>query len=184
MTTKSAITLAALLAASGLIAGCDYGAPASASTRQDAAVRSELECARVVDPAGYNQGPLTTNLAVAYLTDTRLAGAAGIASGRPAHAVTRTLDSVAVELMGYSGNKLSDDAQAYALAEENYNPDGPVDTSYARTLDGSILALQRDCPDGMKLGDQWRSAGPYDGVPSVGGYSGVPSASGSPSAGG
>ena len=38
---------------------------------------------------------------------------------------------MAVELMGYSGSKLSDDAQAFAVAEENYNPDGPVDASYA-----------------------------------------------------
>jgi hypothetical protein len=66
---------------------------------------------------------------------------------------------MAVELIGYSGSRLSDDAQAFAVAEENYHPDGPVDASYAQGLDRDILALQRDCPDGMRLGRQWRAGG-------------------------
>jgi hypothetical protein len=65
---------------------------------------------------------------------------------------------MAVELMGYSGSKLSGDAEAFAQAEENYNPDGPVDISYARRLNKDILALQRDCPDGLRLGRQRRNA--------------------------
>ena len=63
---------------------------------------------------------------------------------------------MAVELMGYSGSRLSDDAEAFAQAELNYNPDGPVETSFARPLEVDIAALERDCPDGMRLGRQWR----------------------------
>jgi hypothetical protein len=55
---------------------------------------------------------------------------------------------MAVELIGHRGNKLSGDAQAFALDELNYNPDGPVEKAYARPLAADIAALQRDCPDG------------------------------------
>ncbi len=113
-----------------------------------------------MDTTGYKDGPLTTDLAVASLTEMQLAGgAASINRGRPTGADTRTLDTMAVELMGYSGSRLSDDAQAFAVAEENYNPDGPVDTSYARSLDTDIVALERDCPGGMRLGLRWRGPG-------------------------
>jgi hypothetical protein len=160
MTTKSAITAAALLAAtglaaSGLIGGCDYGTPAAA-----AAVSNVLRCGSVVDSTGYKQGPLTANLAVALLTDLRAGGgAADTPGGRPASAHTSTLDTMAVELMGYSGSRLSADAEAFAVAELNYHPGGPVDASYARRLDTGILGLQRDCPDGMRLGLRWRRGG-------------------------
>jgi hypothetical protein len=162
MTTKSAIALAALLVAAGTIAGCDYGNPSGDS--QAAAAGNVLECGSVVDPAGYNRGPLTTDLAVAFLTGTRLAGGAatmssGLPGGGPSGADTSTLDTMAVELMGYSGSRLSDDAQAFAVAELNYNPGGPVDASYAGTVAGDILALQRDCPDGLRLGLRWRQGG-------------------------
>ncbi len=66
---------------------------------------------------------------------------------------------MAVELMGYSGSRLSDDAEAFAVAELNYNPGGPVDASYAPPLDEDILGLQRDCPDGARLGLRWKRAG-------------------------
>jgi hypothetical protein len=161
MTTRSAITLAVVLAtfgltASGLIAGCGYGSPAAVGGRA-AAAGNVLRCGSVVDSTGYKQGPLTTDLAVAFLTHLQLTGgAADIPSGRPTSADTSTLDTMAVELMGYSGSRLSDDAEAFAVAELNYNPGGPVDTSYAQGLDTDILALQRDCPDGMRLGAQWR----------------------------
>ena len=161
MTTRSAVTLAVVLAtsgltAAGLIAGCGYGSPAAGGGRA-AAAGSVLRCDSVVDATGYEQGPLTTNLAVAFLTQLGLTGGArGIPSGRPTSADTSTLDTMAVELMGYSGSRLSDDAEAFAVAEMNYDPAGQVDTSYVPQLDTEILALQRDCPDGMKLGAQWR----------------------------
>ena len=66
---------------------------------------------------------------------------------------------MAGELMGYSGSKLSDDAAAFAHDEEDYNPEGPIDISYAQPLDNDIVALGRDCPDGEKLGLQWRNGG-------------------------
>jgi hypothetical protein len=161
MTTKSAIALAALLVAAGTTAGCDYGTPAGGPA---AGAGNVLRCGSVVDAAGYNRGPLTTDLAVAFLTGTRLAGgAATVSSGPPAGppggADTSTLDTMAVELMGYSGSRLSDDAQAFAVAELNYNPGGPVDASYAGPLARDILALQRDCPDGLRLGLLWRQGG-------------------------
>ena len=166
MPTRSAITLAALLAASGLavaglIAAGDYGTPPAAAT-----VSNVLRCGTVVDPTGYHRGPLTASLAVALLTGTRLtagarltAGVAGIPGGRPTRADASTLDTMAVELMGYSGSRLSADAEAFAVDELNYDPDGQVDASYARRVDADILGLQRDCPDGARLGLRWKRAG-------------------------
>lgn len=153
--------LAALLAVAGfvagVIAGCDYGVP---SAGPGPAPRNILTCGRVVDPTGYKQGPLTANLAIASLTAMPLAaGTAGIAGGKPASADAGTLDTMAVELMGYSGTRLAADAQAFAATEFRYNPDGPVDTAYAGPLDQNIRALQRDCPSGLRLGLRWRRAG-------------------------
>jgi hypothetical protein len=161
MTTKPAIALVLLLAASGMIAGCDAGTgPVALTGSQAASLSNVLTCGTVVDATGYKDGPLTTDLAIAYLTEMQLGdGVADIPRGTPTSADTYTLDTMAVELMGYSGSRLSDDAEAFALAEENYNPDGPVDASYAQGLNGDILALQRDCPDAMKVGRQWRSDG-------------------------
>jgi hypothetical protein len=130
-----------------LIAGCDHGVPADGGV----AARNILTCGRVVDSTGYKQGPLTADLAIASLTAMPLA-----AGGRPTSADVDTLDTMAVELMGYSGTRLADDAQAFAVTEFNYHPAGPVDAAYARPLDQSIRALQRDCPDGMRLGLRWR----------------------------
>lgn len=159
MTSKRAIIVVASLVASGMIAGCDYGVPAAASGGT-AAPGNVLRCSSVVDSTGYKHGPLTTDLAVAYLTDMQLTGGgARISRGKPTAADTSTLDTTAVELMGFSGSKLSGDAEAFAQAELNYNPDGPVYTSYARPLDLAILLLQRDCPDGAQLGRQWRAGG-------------------------
>jgi hypothetical protein len=161
MTAKTVSVLAAVLAVAGLIAGviagCDYGVPSAAP---GPAPRNILTCDRVVDATGYKQGPLTANLAIAALTAMPLAaGPAGSAGGKPTSADADTLDTMAVELMGYSGTRLAADAQAFAVTEFNYNPAGPVDTAYARPLDQSIRALQRDCPRGLRLGLRWRRAG-------------------------
>lgn len=160
MMTRPAITLTALLgaaalAAAGVIAGGDYGVPAGHGG--DAAAVRTLHCGSVVDSTGYRQGPLTASLAVASLTAMPLAGApASVSGGPPAGAYATTLDTMAVELMGYSGTKLADDAQAFAASEVGYNPAGPVDPSYARPLGEYIRALQRDCPGGARLGLRWR----------------------------
>jgi hypothetical protein len=161
MKSKYVIALVPLLVAAGLSAGCDSGFdPAAAGKSPAAAAGSVLKCGSVVDSTGYMHGPLTTDLAIASLTEMQLAGGqAAIPRRAPTSADTGTLDTMAVELIGYSGSRLSDDAQAFAVAEENYHPDGPVDASYAQGLDRDILALQRDCPDGMRLGRQWRAGG-------------------------
>jgi hypothetical protein len=158
--TRSAIALAVLLAgtalvAVGLVAAGDYGVPAG----DGAAAARALHCGSIVDPAGYRQGPLTASLAVASLTAMPFAGgAAGAPGSKPTGADVTALDTIAVELMGYSGSRLADDAQAFAEAEVNYNPNGPVDVSYARPLGQAIRALQRDCPGGTRLGLRWRRA--------------------------
>jgi hypothetical protein len=134
-------------------AGCDYGAPA---TGRGGAAGNLLTCGRVVDPTGYKQGPLTVDLAVASLTAMPLAlGTAGIPGGRPTSADVNTLDTMAVELMGYSGTRLADDAQAFAVTEFDYHPAGPIDASYTQSLGQNIRALQRDCPGGTRLGQRW-----------------------------
>ena len=156
MRTKRTIVVVPLLAACGAVAGC-------ASTPTPAAPASNpITCGTVVDSTGYLGGPLTPGLAIASLvTMLRTGGAVRILKGTPSSTETGTLDVMAVELIGYSGNKLSTDAEAFAEAEVDYNPDGPVETSFARPLEGDIATLGRDCPDGMRLGRQWRdSAGP------------------------
>jgi hypothetical protein len=135
-----------------VIAGCGYRVPAGGG---GIAAPNILTCGRIVDSTGYKRGPLTADLAIASLTAVPLA-AAGIAGGRPTTADVHTLDTMAVELMGYSGTRLADDAQAFAVAEFNYHLSGPVDAAYARPLDQNIRALQRDCPGGMRLGLRWR----------------------------
>lgn len=159
MTLKYAIALVLSLAGSCVIAGCGSGTgPGAVGDGNPASPGVVLKCHSVVDSTGYKNGPLTADLAIASLIRMQLvSGAASIPRGRPTAADTSTLDIMAVELMGYSGSELSDDAQAFAVAEENYNPDGPVDTSYARALNRDIVALGRDCPAGLRLGRQWRA---------------------------
>jgi len=143
MSSKRRAALVPLLAAGGLVAGC-----ASIPTPA-AAVSNAITCGSVVDPTGYQGGPLTPGRAVQSLTAMlRDGGSARIPRGTPSSADTSTLDLMAVELIGYWGNKLSSDAEDFAEAEFNYNPDGPVEAGYARGLDRDIGALQRDCPPG------------------------------------
>lgn len=133
--------LALLLAMGGAVAGCASN-PAPATPASTA-----ITCTTVVDATGQQGGPLTPHLAIRSLAAMlRGGGEARIHRGRPDGADASTLDVMAVELMGHRGNKLSADAQDFAQAELNYNPDGPVETAYARPLDDDIRALQRDCP--------------------------------------
>lgn len=146
MRAKSAAALLPLLVACGVTAGCASGGGPVAR------VSEVLSCGRVVDAdaTGYLSGPLTAGRAIALLSGLRHAdGATRIPTGKLTKADRGTLDLMAVELMGYSGSKLSDDAEAFARAELRYSPDGsPVDTSYARPLEGGIAAMERDCPPG------------------------------------
>jgi len=157
MAVKSAVTLVLPLVAVGVLAGCASGAgPAAVGGAPPPAPDVVLQCGSVLDPTGYKNGPLTTDLVVASLTQMQLAGGTvRIPRGRPTSSDTSTLDTMSVELMGYAGNKLSDDAEAFAVAEFNYDPEGPVDDSYARPLEADIRALESDCPEGARLGRQW-----------------------------
>lgn len=154
MRSKYAMALVPSLIASGMIAGCASSpGPTVADLTSNA-----LTCSTVVDSTGYRDGPLTVGLAIAELTDMQLSdGSVDIPRGRPTAADTDLLDTMSVELVGYSGSKLSADATAFVIAEDNYNPEGPVETAYAKPLDDDIVALQRDCPAATALGQQWRA---------------------------
>ena len=102
MRTKSTIVLVPLLAVCGTLAGCASVPPPAAPAS------NPITCGTLVDPTGYLGGPLTPGLAIASLTAMlRTGGAASIPKGTPSSAETSTLDVMAVELMGYSGSKLS-----------------------------------------------------------------------------
>jgi len=154
MGNKYALALVPSLVASGMIAGC---APGPGPTAADL-TSNALTCSTVVDSTGYRDGPLSVGLAIAELTEMQLTdGSVDIPRGRPSAADTNMLDTMSVELVGYSGNKLSSDATAFAIAEDNYNPEGPVETAYVGPLDADISALQADCPAATALGQQWRA---------------------------
>jgi len=154
MKSKYAVALVPSLIASAVIAGCASSpGPAAAELTSNA-----LTCSTVVDSTGYRNGPLSVGLAIAELTDMQLTdGSVNLPRGRPSAADTGLLDTMSVELVGYSGSTLSADATAFVIAEDNYNPEGPVETAYARPLDDDIAALQRDCPAATALGEQWRT---------------------------
>lgn len=186
MATKQSIVLVSMLLAAGVIAACgtsseptasrhvvstvssptdsptasDSGSPSAPVSSPAAPVSDALACGSVLDPTGYKNGPLTTNVVVAFLTDMGLTdGVANIPSGTPSSADTNILDTMAMELANYSGNQLSADAEQFSQDERSYNPDGPVDTSYAQPLLQDVLALERDCPQGTTMGEQWRNKG-------------------------
>ena len=145
MRANGAIALLPLLVACGVTAGCSSDGPARVH------VSNALNCGRVVDQdnTGYLGGPLTAKRAIALLAKVqRSGGAARIHAGKLNAADRTTLDIVAVDLLGYSGNKLSDDAGAFARSELSYSPHagGSVDKSYARPLESSIAVLAKDCP--------------------------------------
>ena len=144
---KAAIALLPLLVASGLTAGCSSGAAPALP------VSNSLSCGRVVDQdnTGYLGGPLTAGREIALLTGLeRAGGAARISAGTLDAADRGILDLAGIDLLGYSGSKLSTDATAFAQAELSYsaNSDDPVDTSYARPLESGIAVLAKDCPSG------------------------------------
>jgi hypothetical protein len=157
MRARCAIALVPLLVAGGVTAGCSPAA--SPVVRASAA----LSCGSVLDPdpSGYFGGPLTTGGAVALLSAVqRSEGKAGIAKGTLSSHDRRTLDTLAAELVGFAGNKLSSDAAKFASAEVNYSPAGlPVVTAYARSLEVDIAALERDCPSRNEPGVQRPSGG-------------------------
>ena len=147
MRAKGVIALLPFLVASGVTAGCSTGAAPVVP------VSNALTCGRVVDQdnTGYLGGPLTAGREIALLTGLeRAGGAARISAGKLDATDRATLDLVGIDLLGYSGSKLSNDATAFAQAELSYsaNSGDPVDTSYARPLESGIAVLAKDCPAG------------------------------------
>jgi hypothetical protein len=133
--------------------GSPAGSPAAPASRM-------LACTTVLDPAGYDNGPLTTNIAIAFLTYLQLTRwAANIPKGTPGESDINILVTMSTELENYSGSSLSTDAEQFVLDEQAYNPDGPITVSYAQPLKNDISALMRDCPDGAKLGLNWHNEG-------------------------
>jgi len=85
--------------------------------------------------------------------DTELTdGPVNIPAGTPSSDDTNILDTMATGPGSYSGNQLSTDAEQYSQDEQDYNPDGTVDTAYAQPLMQDIIALERDCPQGAEMG--------------------------------
>lgn len=115
-------------------------------------------CSTVLDPTGYNNGPLDVNRAIGFLTAMLLFdGIGNITDGTPSADDAQILDNMAAEFGGIGqGDKLADDASQFASDEQSYDPDNPssVDLAYAHPLISDILALQRDCPAGEQLGIQ------------------------------
>jgi hypothetical protein len=158
MRARGAIALLPLLVACGVTAGCSPGDPTVPRASQ------VLNCGRVVDEdaSGYLGGPLTAERAIGLLIAVqRSGGAARIPTGKLSGPDRSTLYIVAVDLIGYSGSKLSDDATAFARAELSYDPDSgaPVDTSYGRSVELGINALARDCPYRLAPGVQRTDGG-------------------------
>jgi hypothetical protein len=118
-----------------------------------------LTCSSVLDPNGYDNGPLTTSIAIAYLTYLQLTRWASIPRGKPGVSDVNILVTMAAELANYSGDSLSADAEQFFLDEQGYNPHGPIAVFYAQPLKNDISALMRDCPDGAKLGLRWHDEG-------------------------
>lgn len=175
MRIKPPLLLAPLLAVS-LAAGCGSSSSSgsSSSTSPEAISSADpaatvsgsapasrvLTCSSVLDPHGYDNGPLTANTAIGYLAYLQLTNwAPDIPKGTPTDSDINILVTMAGELQNYSGSSLSTDAEHFILDEEGYNPDGPVTVSYAQPLKNDISALMRDCPDGAKLGLKWHNEG-------------------------
>lgn len=147
---------------SGWLAGCDAAATkraaeyAASSPSPTTPFRPEtLTCTTVVDSTGYSNGPLTTDRAVGFLTAMLVIdGLGNIMGGTPSASDAQILDTMASDLRNYQGNKLSDDAAQFYSDETSYNPDNAasVDLAYAHPLVSDILALQRDCPAGTRMG--------------------------------
>lgn len=117
-----------------------------------------MSCTTVVDPAGYRNGPLDVNRAVAFLTVMLTEdGLVNIPAGTPSADDAQILDSMASVLTGPTpGSQLSTDAAQFSADELAYNPDNAasVNLAEAHPLISDIEALQHDCPAGLKEGAQ------------------------------
>lgn len=146
---------------------CPGDDPAPATT----APAAQMSCTTVLDPNGYQNGPLTVDRAIGFLSAMLLEdGITDIPTGTPSADDATILDDMATELgtenvtineNQMAQNKLLTDAQQFQMDEQGYNPDNPstVDLAEAQPLINDILALQKDCPAGLKMGVQMSQDG-------------------------
>lgn len=66
--------------------------------------------------------------------------------GTPSNDDTTILEAAALDLENYSGTQLANDASQFVSDEQNYNPSGPVDDTYASAVQADIRTLLKDCP--------------------------------------
>jgi predicted small lipoprotein YifL len=109
-----------------------------------------LTCSTVVDQGG--NGLTGTNLTAQHVIadlETMLL-ADGIRNlepgGTPSADDATILDATALDLENYSGTQLANDASQFVSDEQNYDPSGPVDDTYATVVQADIRALLKDCP--------------------------------------
>lgn len=123
-----------------------------------------MACSTIVDPTGYENGPLSVERAIAFLDVVLTDDALNLSSGNASNDDLRLLDEMASELMGPTlGSKLATDATQFVTDEQSYNPGqtdfGPEDTSYATAMEGDILTLDKDCPGAVHMAQQMRASG-------------------------
>jgi hypothetical protein len=146
-------------------------APASAAAEPSSALGGPqtLACSTVVDsdpsenglsPSalradGFNPDALTAVQVIGLLEAMTLTdGVASITEGTPTSTDTMILGAGAVDLMNYQGTQLASDAAQYSADEESYDPEGPVDASFASAVLADIQALAKDCPRSLKWADR------------------------------
>jgi hypothetical protein len=118
-------------------------------------------CETVLDPNGWNNGPLTEVRAigiVAAVLDTDFTGLIeGTLSDTEMHLLNLVGDAFKVEQPNSSG-QLGQDSLNYANDESSYangNGDtGPQDTAYAGQVSKDLIVLVKDCPHAYKLGKE------------------------------
>jgi excisionase family DNA binding protein len=101
---------------------------------------------------GFNPSALTAEQIIGLLEAmTETDGLVNITQGTPTSTDTTILDAADQDLLNYStSNQLGTDADQFASDEQSYDPDGPVNISYASALLADIRALMGDCPQALK----------------------------------
>jgi hypothetical protein len=143
------VTILVLVALAALCAcgGPAHEAASSAAAPSSSASTKALTCGTVVDTGPRLSGTWTAEKVIAQLGALMITDGAAIKNGH----LTSFADGILAGAdHGLGGNrepgKLESDAQDYAAAEQNYDPDGPVVTVFAQALKKDIAALEKDCP--------------------------------------
>jgi hypothetical protein len=146
-------------------------APASAAAQPSSVLNGPqtLACTTVVDsdpsevglsPSalrsdGFSPNALTAVQVIGLLEAMTLTdGVASIIEGTLTSTDTTIIGAGAVDLMNYQGTQLASDAAQFASDEQSYDPEGPVDVSFASAVLADIRALVKDCPRSLKWADR------------------------------